>query len=387
MTSPIYLDYQSTTPVDPRALEVMLPYFTEHFANPASSTHQPGMNAEAAVKNARETIADALGAKPKEIIFTSGATEALNLGIKGIAEASGRNGQHLITVATEHHAVLDTYRHLAERGLETTVLPVCPDGLVSVDAVSEAIRDDTILVSVMMANNEIGTIQPIEEIASLCRERGIFFLTDATQALGKWPINVSSLGIDMLVASAHKIYGPKGVGFLYAKSLSPKVPLTAQLHGGGQERALRSGTVNVPGIVGMAKALELATTSLESEQAQLKNLRDHLHQRLLADVPDVTINGTMGRRLANNLSVRIDGIDAQAIMLRLRSELAVSSGSACTSRGTEPSHVLSAIGLTEREAHSSLRFGIGRFTTQEEIDAAVELLATEIRQAREFAMQ
>ena len=345
------------------------------------------MNAEAAVKNARETIADALGAKPKEIIFTSGATEALNLGIKGIAEASGRNGQHLITVATEHHAVLDTYRHLAERGLETTVLPVCPDGLVSVDAVSEAIRDDTILVSVMMANNEIGTIQPIEEIASLCRERGIFFLTDATQALGKWPINVSSLGIDMLVASAHKIYGPKGVGFLYAKSLSPKVPLTAQLHGGGQERALRSGTVNVPGIVGMAKALELATTSLESEQAQLKNLRDHLHQRLLADVPDVTINGTMGRRLANNLSVRIDGIDAQAIMLRLRSELAVSSGSACTSRGTEPSHVLSAIGLTEREAHSSLRFGIGRFTTQEEIDAAVELLATEIRQAREFAMQ
>lgn len=384
MQQPIYLDYQSTTPVAPSVLEAMLPYFAEQFANPSSSSHQPGTDADTAVKHARETIAAHLGAKPKEIIFTSGATEALNLAIKGVAESSKERGKHLVTVATEHHAVLDTYTFLEANGFETTVLPVGADGLLDVSTLADAIRDDTVLVSVMAANNEIGTIQPIGDVGKLCRERAVYFLTDATQALGKRTLDVNELNIDLLAGSAHKMYGPKGVGILYVRSLSPKVRLAPQLHGGGQERSLRSGTVNVPGVVGAAKALDIALSGAREEQRRLAALRDRLLERLLETVPGISVNGTMESRLPNNLSIRIDQIDAQAVMLSLRNQLAVSSGSACSSAGTTPSHVLTAIGLTERQSHSSLRFGLGRFTTEEEIYTAAKLIAQEVTRALAF---
>ena len=382
---PIYLDYQSTTPVASEVLEAMLPYFNQSFGNSGSITHTYGQEADATVKIARETIAEAINAKPKEILFTSGASEALNLAIKGVAHTNRERGKHLITISTEHHAVLDPFEFLHEEGYEITTLPVPPSGRIPVVDIEKAMRDDTILVSIMAANNEIGTIQPIEEIGALCRDRNIFFLTDATQALGKYPIDVQKMKIDLLAASAHKIYGPKGVGLLYARSLSPKVKLTPLIHGGGQERNLRSGTLNVPGIVGFAKAVEIANQNMSEEQHRVRSLRDHLKHRLLSDIDGVLINGDMEHRLPNNLNVACNGIDSQALMIRLKDDIAVSSGSACTAGSTKPSHVLTAIGLSDQVAHSSIRFGLGRFNTLEEIEYAVDRFVIEVDNLRALA--
>jgi cysteine desulfurase len=360
----------------------MMPYFSETFGNASSSTHHFGSEAEAAVKVARETIADEINAKPKEILFTSGATEALNLAIKGVAHANKPRGKHLVTIATEHHAVLDSFAYLRSEGYETSVLPVPQTGRIDPLTVGAALRDDTILVAIMAANNEIGTIQPIDEIGAFCRDRNVFFLTDATQALGKWKIDVQSGQIDLLAASSHKIYGPKGVGFLYSRSLTPKVLLTPLLHGGGQERALRSGTLNIPGIVGFAKAVEIARKHMEEESRWLAELRDRLKHGLSSEIVDVTINGDMEHRLPNNLNVSFLGVDSQALMLRLRDEIAMSSGSACTSNGTEPSHVLTALGCSKEVAHSAIRFGIGRYTSTREIDTVIERVAAEVDSLR-----
>lgn len=379
---PVYMDFQSTTPVASEVLDAMLPYFSQNFGNSGSITHTYGQEADACVKTARETIAEAINAKPKEILFTSGASEALNLAIKGVAYSNKSRGKHLITIATEHHAVLDPYEFLREEGFDVSILSVSPSGRISADDVKREIRDDTILVSIMAANNEIGTIQPIEEIGPLCREHGIFFLTDATQALGKYPLDVQKMKIDLLAASAHKIYGPKGIGLLYARSLSPKVKLTPLIHGGGQERSLRSGTLNVPGIIGFAKAVEIAQQGMLEEQQRICGLRDHLKQRLLTEIDGVLINGDMEHRLANNLNVAFLGIDSQALMIRLKDVMAVSSGSACTAGSTKPSHVLTAIGLDNQLAHSSIRFGLGKYNSVEDINYIVDQLVSEIKSLR-----
>jgi cysteine desulfurase len=360
---PIYLDAQATTPVDPRVLEAMLPYFTEQFGNPASATHSYGWEAEAAVKQAREIMAAAIGAEPQEIIFTSGATESNNLAIKGIAETYHQRGRHIVSVTTEHNAVLDPLRYLETLGFEITLLPVQPDGLVDLDKLPQALRDDTILVSVMAANNEIGVLQPIAEIGQICHDRQIFFHTDAAQALGKIPLNVQTMPIDLISMTAHKLYGPKGIGALYVRRKNPRVQLAPQLHGGGQERGWRSGTLYTPQIVGFAKAIEIAQT----ESDDLQPLRDRLWTKL-QNLDGIYLNGHPTQRLPGNLNVSFDGIDGQALLLALRSTVALSSGSACTAAKTQPSHVLKALGRSDELAKASLRFGIGRFNTIEEID-------------------
>lgn len=363
---PVYLDYNATTPVDPRVLEEMMPYFTEHFGNPASRSHAFGWAAQEAVTYAREQVAHLISAEPKEIIFTSGATESNNLALKGIFEMYASSGNHIITLKTEHRAVLDACKHIEKLGGEITYLDVKPDGLVDLEELEKAIRPNTILVAVMYANNETGVIQPIKEISAIAKKHGALFFTDATQAAGKIPINVNADGIDLMSFSAHKIYGPKGVGALYVRRKNPRVKVTAQIDGGGHERGMRSGTLHVPGIVGFGKACEVCKVEMKKESERIKILRDKLENDLLR-LKNVSVNGNRDNRMYNvsNLNFKNGG---DTIISAIQKNIAISSGSACTSASPEPSHVLKAMGLADEQAHSSLRFSLGRFTTEEEID-------------------
>lgn len=345
----------------------MLPYFTQHFGNPASSNHRYGWEAEAAVKGARETLAEAIHATPEEIVFTSGATEANNLAIKGVAEAYFSKGRHIITLETEHNAVLDPCGYLRSIGFEITILPVQSDGLINLSELKQAFRPDTILVSVMAANNEIGVLQPLAEIGEICREAGVLFHTDAAQAIGKIPLDVEAMKIDLMSITAHKVYGPKGIGALYVRRRNPRVQLAPQLHGGGHERGRRSGTLYTPQIVGFAKAVELGLAEQKSESERLTQLRERLWQQL-SQLEGIYLNGHPVQRLPGNLSISVEGVDGAALLLGLQPVVAVSSGSACTSTKTAPSHVLIALGRSEQLAYASVRFGIGRFNTEEEID-------------------
>ncbi|NET76031.1 IscS subfamily cysteine desulfurase [Okeania hirsuta] len=368
---PIYLDCNATTPLDERVLKTMLPYFTEHFGNPASITHQYGWEAEAAVKKAREILASAINATPEEIVFTSGATEANNLAIKGVAEAYFNKGKHIITIATEHNAVLDPCVYLQNLGFEVTYLSVNTDGIIDLTSLITAIRPDTILVSVMAANNEIGVLQPLAKIGEICKENSVIFHTDAAQAIGKIPLDVQTMNIDLLSLTAHKIYGPKGVGALYVRRRHPRVKLAPQIHGGGHERGMRSGTLYTPQIVGFGKAVEVAVTEMESEAKRLTTLRQQLWEKLQT-VENIFLNGHPTQRLPGNLNISVEGVDGQALLLGLQPVMAVSSGSACTSAKIAPSHVLAALGRSEKLAYASVRFGIGRFNTAEEIDLVAE---------------
>ncbi len=375
MNSPIYLDHHATTPIAPDVLAAMMPFLTEQFGNPGSP-HSYGWVADAAIKSARATIAQAINASPEEIIFTSGATEANNLAIKGVAEAYFSQGKHLVTLATEHSAVLGPCRYLEGLGFEVTIVPVQPDGLVDLKDLEAALRDDTILVSVMVANNEIGVLQPIESIGKLCHDRNILFHTDAAQALGYVPLDVQAMQIDLMSLTAHKVYGPKGVGALYVRRRNPRVQLASQLQGGDQERSLRSGTLSPPQIVGFAKAVELAIKELPQESKRLAGLRDRLLAGLSQGLGPTgfIINGTLDHRLTKNLNISIPDIDASALTLALGQSIAVSSGSACTSQSLKPSHVLQAIGLSSDLALASLRFGLGRRTTAAEIERTIEVV-------------
>ncbi len=377
---PIYLDCHATTPLDPQVLEAMLPYFTEYFGNPSSVAHQYGWEAEAAIARSRQVLADAIHAIPEEIVFTSGATEANNLAIKGVAEAYFSKGRHIVTLQTEHSAVLDPCRYLETLGFEVTYLPVRSDGLVDLAQLEAALRPDTILVSVMAANNEIGVLQPLATIGQLCHDRGVVFHTDAAQAIAKIPIDVQAMQIDLLSMTAHKVYGPKGIGALYVRR-RPRVMLSPQLHGGGQERGLRSGTLYPPQIVGFATAVEIGLAVMESETQRLTTLRDRLWSRLRS-LDNVHRNGHPTQRLAGNLNVSVDGVDGQALLLGLQPQIAVSSGSACSAAEMAPSHVLTAIGHSQSLAYASIRFGLGRFTTAEEIDRAAEVVVSTVQTLR-----
>ena len=381
---PIYLDYHATTPVDPLVLEAMLPYFTEVFGNPASKNHSYGNEAFKAVEESRETLAKAIKAKSQEIIFTSGATESINLAIKGTALANRVRGKHFITVATEHKAVLDCFEWLVANGFETTILPVDPEGMLDPAQVANAIRPDTILVSVMAANNEIGVIQPIEEIGKICRAKGVYFMTDATQALGKIPLDVQSLHVDLLAASGHKVYGPKGIGFLYVRRSNPRVIIEPIIHGGGHEKGLRSGTLATPNIVGLAKSVDISVKGMAKEQKRLGELRDRLQKSLLAAIPEAKVNGNLTHRLAGNLNMTFPGVQSEALMIALRSEIAVSSGSACTTAAVLPSHVLKAIGLSDDQSHSTIRFGIGRTTSPADVAQTTVRLKEEAKRLGGF---
>jgi len=390
---PVYLDNHATTAVDPRVLEAMLPYFSQHFGNPASTSHAFGWAAKEAVDAARSSIAHAVGATPREIVFTSGATESNNLAIRGVAERLKRNGNHLITVRTEHRAVLDPIDRLTRRGFEATVLDVTPAGdaragWLDPQHVAQALRNDTILVSVMLANNEIGVIQPIREIAEICQGRGVLLHCDATQAVGKMPLDVRELGVDLMSFSAHKIYGPKGVGALWIRSGHPRFRLEPQIAGGGHENGLRSGTLNVPGIVGLARALELCVAEMPEEPRRLATLRDRLFADLTAQLDGVTLNGPAldraGLRLPGNLNVSFAYVDGEALLINMR-DIAVSSGSACTSANPEPSHVLRALGLSSDATRSSLRFGLGRFNTEAELQFATATTVRVVRQLRQLS--
>ncbi|SHK21303.1 cysteine desulfurase family protein [Rhodothermus profundi] len=379
MRRPIYLDYNATTPVDPRVLERMLPYFTERFGNPASKGHTYGLEAEAAVEVAREQVAALLGTSPERLIFTSGATEALNLAIKGVAEASQHRGRHIVTVQTEHAAVLEACRALARRGWDVTYLPVDAQGRLDPDALEEALTPRTVLVAVMWANNETGVLHPIAEIARRTQARDIPLLVDATQAVGKIPVTVE--GIDLLACSAHKFYGPKGIGVLYMRQ-RPSLRLVPLLDGGGHEQGLRSGTLNVPAIVGMGLAAELAAQTLEEESHRLQCLRDRLERALQEALPDLRINGAQAPRLPQTSSVTIPGVRADRLLATVRT-LALSAGSACGSGRGRPSHVLRAMGLSEADARCTIRISLGRFTTETDIDYALDQLTTAIRQLRQ----
>jgi cysteine desulfurase len=381
---PIYLDNHATTPMDPRVLDAMMPYFTESFGNAASRNHAFGWVAEEAVEKARKQVAELIGATAKEIVFTSGATESNNLAIKGVAEMYAQKGNHIITAATEHKAVLDTCKRLEKHGARVTYLPVRPDGLVDLDMLKDAITEKTVLVSIMYGNNEIGTVQDIREIGRLCRERGVLLHTDATQAVGKIPVNVLADNIDLLSLSGHKMYGPKGVGALYVRRKNPRVQLTAQLDGGGHERGMRSGTLNVPGIAGLGKAAELCSQLMVEESAQHGALRDRLKDKLMAELDEVYINGTMERRLPHNLNISFAYVEGESLLMGIN-DIAVSSGSACTSATLEPSYVLKALGAGDDLAHSSIRFGIGRFSTEEEIDYTAAKVIDVVKKLRELS--
>jgi len=382
--TPIYLDYAATCPVDQRVVDAMLPYFTNTYGNAASRTHAFGWAAEEAVENAREHVAAVIGAEPKEITFTSGATESNNLAIKGIAEYLHEKGKHIITAVTEHKAVLDTCKYLERQGYEVTYLPVGPDGLVTPAQVAEAITDQTILVSLMFANNETGVIQPIAEIGKVCHARKVLFHTDAVQAFGKVPIDVQAMNIDLLSMSAHKIYGPKGVGGLYVRRRKPRVRLSPQIHGGGHERGNRSGTLNVPSIVGFGEAARIAKEVMPEESVRTAELRNRLRDRLREEMQHVTINGSMEHVLPGTLNMSFEYIEGESLLMALK-DVALSSGSACTSASLEPSYVLRAMGLNDELAHSSLRMTIGRFTTRDEIDYVVELLKTNVTRLRDMS--
>jgi cysteine desulfurase len=374
----VYLDYQATTPADERVVEAMLPYFARNFGNAASRAHSFGWTAEKAVERARKRIADLLGASPREIVFTSGATESNNLAWKGVWEANRSRGNHFITLATEHRAVLDPLRHLEKLGAEATILNPRSDGLIDLDQLRTAIRRETLLVSVMYANNEIGVIQPIDEVGAICREKGVLFHTDAAQAFGKVPIRATDFQIDLLSLTAHKICGPKGIGALYVRR---RVDLVSQMDGGGHEWGMRSGTLNVPGIVGFGEAAAICAAEMDAEAKRTASLRDHLLDQIRASLDGVRINGALAPRLAGNLNLTFPGVDAGAL-LTLLPDIALSTGSACSSASPEPSHVLRALGLSAAEARSSVRFGLGRFTTEEEVDYAATRVVEAVRQLR-----
>jgi cysteine desulfurase len=378
---PIYLDNHATTRTDPRVLEAMLPFFGEIYGNPASISHRFGWDAAEAVDRARERVASAISAEPKEIVFTSGATESNNLAIKGVAQAARRKGNHLVTAASEHKAVLDPMKRLAREGWELTIVPCDETGRVSVEAIAAAITDRTVLVSVMAANNEVGTLNPVREIGRLCHDRGIVFHTDATQAVGKVPLDVVADEIDLLSLSAHKFYGPKGAGALYIRRRNPQVRLLPQIDGGGHERGLRSGTVAVPSVVGLGAAAELAVQERPREACRLLELRERLHAGIQDRVADTRLNGHPTERLPGNLNLSLAYVDGEALMMAMR-DVAVSSGAACTAANPEPSHVLLAMGLDEETVRASLRFGLGRFTTIEEIDFAIEAVAAAVARLR-----
>ncbi|MHA4845145.1 IscS subfamily cysteine desulfurase [Flavitalea antarctica] len=371
MKLPVYLDHNATTPCDPRVVETMLPYFTEHFGNAASRNHQYGWQAEEAVDLAREQAARLVGAGPKELVFTSGSTEAVNLAIKGVYEMYAVKGNHIITVTTEHKAVIDTCKGLEKKGASVTWLPVNREGLISLTELEAAIRPETILIAIMYANNETGTVQPVREIGEIAKQHGIIFFSDATQAVGKIPVNVIDDGIDLLCFSGHKLYGPKGVGALYIRRKDPRVRLVPQMDGGGHERGMRSGTLNVPAIAGLGKACEIAALELPDEGTRLKELRDTLEKGLL-EIPGSFVNGSRESRLPQVTNISFTGAESEALLMAINKDVAVSSGSACTSASIEPSYVLKALGLNDAEAHSSLRFGVGRFTTPEEINFTIE---------------
>jgi len=381
MTRPVYLDYHATTPVDPRVLDAMLPFFTERFGNASSRTHAYGQAAAEAVDRARAEVAALIGARHHEIVFTSGATESNNLAIKGVAQASRPRGRHLLTVATEHPSVLDSCQALEREGWRVTRLPVGPDGLVDLERVEAALAADTVLVSVMTANNEIGVLQPVRDIARLAHARGALVHTDASQAVGRVPFDVTALGADLCSFTAHKIYGPKGVGALYVRRAGTSVEVAAQIHGGGHERGLRSGTLNVPGIAGLGRACAICRDEGAAEAARLGALRDRLLAGLRAAIPDLRVNGSMTARLPHNLNVSVPGVDGQTLALALEG-LAVSSGSACHASKTDPSPVLKALGVADQLALASIRFGLGRWTTEEEIAFAVETVSCAVADLR-----
>ena len=384
MKLPIYLDNHATTPVDPRVLDAMLPYFKEVFGNAASRNHSFGWEAEEAVEKGRKQIASLIGATAKEIVFTSGATESNNLAIKGVAQMYAERGNHIITAASEHKAVLDTCKHLEKDGCRVTYLPLKADGLIDLDMLKESFTDKTILVSIMYANNEIGVVQPIREIGKMCKERGILFHTDAVQAAGKIPVNVIADNIDLASFSAHKMYGPKGVGALYVRRKSPRVQLTAQMDGGGHERGMRSGTLNIPGIVGFGEAAAIAQREMAEESAKLQALRDRLRDRLMSELDEVFINGSWEHRLPHNLNISFAYVEGESLLMGIN-DIAVSSGSACTSATLEPSYVLKALGMGDDLAHSSIRFGIGRFNTQEEVDYVAARVIEVVQKLRELS--
>jgi cysteine desulfurase len=384
MKLPIYFDYQATTPMDPRVLEAMLPYFTDDFGNAASRSHSFGWKAEEAVEKARAQIAGLIGASPKEIVFTSGSTEAINLAIKGVVEMYAEKGKHIVTSLVEHKAVLDTCKHLEKEGCEVTYLQPDKKGRISVEQVAEALRKDTVLVALMWANNEVGTLNPIREIGALCHERGVLFFTDATQAVGKVPVDVEADHVDMLCLSGHKIYGPKGAGCLYVRRKNPRVRLVAQMDGGGHERGMRSGTLNVPGIVGLGKACEVSMQDLEKDARYTAALRDDFEKRIFAALDHVHLNGDKDHRLPNNSNLSFKYVEGESLIMGIK-DIAVSSGSACTSASLEPSHVLRAMGVGDEIAHSSIRFGFGRFTTKEQVDFAVDHVVSAVKRLRELS--
>ncbi|MEE9167250.1 MAG: IscS subfamily cysteine desulfurase [Candidatus Neomarinimicrobiota bacterium] len=378
----VYLDYHSTTPVDPRVREAMIPYFTDKFGNAASRNHSFGWEAEEAVDRSRRTIADELNAKSKEIVFTSGATESINLAIKGLCETYERKGKHIVTQMTEHKAVLDTCEVMKRRGWEVDCLPVEKEGRVDPNRVNDAIRDETVLVSIMHANNEIGTLNPISEIGKICRDHNVFFFVDAAQSFGKLPIDIEELGIDLLAASGHKIYGPKGIGFLYVRGRHPRVNLSSQIDGGGHERGMRSGTLAVPLIVGMSMAAKVSKSERDEENRRSKTLRDRLMEGILESLPGTVVNGSMEYRLPHNLNVAFPEVEAESLLMGM-GDIACSTGSACTSATLEPSHVIKALGVSEEMAHSSVRFSVGRFTTEEDIDYAITKITATVEKLRQ----
>jgi cysteine desulfurase len=384
MKIPIYLDNHATTPLDPRVLEAMMPYFTDRFGNAASRNHSFGWEAEKAVDDARKKVADLIGATPKEIVITSGATESNNLALKGVAEMYAERGNHIITAVTEHKAILDTCKHLEKRGCRVTYLPVQADGRIDLDMLREAITDKTILVSIMYANNEIGVLQPIAGIGKICKEKGVLFHSDGVQAAGKVPVNVIADNIDLLSISAHKIYGPKGVGALYVRRRNPRVQLTAQMDGGGHERGMRSGTLNVPGIAGLGEACAISRREMAEESKRLQGLRDRLRAKLESELDEVFINGSMEHRLPNNLNMSFAYVEGESLLMGIN-DVAVSSGSACTSATLEPSYVLKALGVGDDLAHTSIRFGIGRFNTEEEIDYVAMRMTEVVRKLRDLS--
>ena len=380
---PIYLDYQATTPMDPRVLEVMMPYFTHKFGNSGSRSHVYGWEAEEGVEKARGQIAELIGADEKEVIYTSGATESNNLAIRGVAEFYKDRKNHIITTVTEHKCVLDTCRHLEQQGFEVTYLPVQQNGLLDLDVLRAAITDKTVLVSVMAVNNEIGVIQPLAEIGKICRERKVFFHTDAAQAAGKIPLDVEAMNIDLMSISGHKIYGPKGIGALYVRR-KPRVRLVAMIHGGGQERGFRSGTLPTPLCVGLGEACEIAMKEMDAEAKRLAKLQERMLNGLRAKLTDIVVNGDLEQRIPGNLNISFAYVEGESLMMGIKN-LSVSSGSACTSASLEPSYVLRALGVEEEMAHTSLRIGLGRFTTEHEVDTAVDELVRHVTKLREMS--
>jgi cysteine desulfurase len=381
---PIYMDNHATSPLDPRVLEAMMPYLTGIFGNAASRNHSFGWEAEGAVEKAREQVAKLIGATAKEIIFTSGSTESNNLALKGIAEMYRERGNHIITQVTEHKAVLDTCKRLEKSGYRVTYLPVKADGLVDLEDLKRAFDDKTILVSIMFANNEIGVVQPVAEIGKLCRERNVIFHTDAVQAVGKIPVDVNGMNIDVLSLTAHKLYGPKGVGALYVRRRNPRVQISEQINGGGHERGMRSGTLNVPGIVGLGKACELAGQEMAAEGERLSKLRDKLKTKLESSLDYIHVNGSMEHRLPNNLNISFVYVEGESLLMGIN-DVAVSSGSACTSATLEPSYVLKALGLGDDVAHSSIRFGLGRFNSEAEVDYVADKVIDIVKKLRELS--